>query len=105
MVSTEPTSIIEALLPVAVPVYSLDPTAITGDAAWGLAAATPSDQTRTPDEVREALADALAIEVLDDLLSHAVEVQRQALVAERQAMVGQMASQDAAARDLRQPAE
>jgi hypothetical protein len=46
----------------------------------------PSAETRIEAEVRESLADALAIEGLDALLEGAVEARRQELVAERRNM-------------------
>jgi hypothetical protein len=83
VVHTDPTSIIEELLPVAVPVYGN----LTGlrDLS-GLLDVQPSEQTRTEGEVQEALSDALAIEGLDDLLEDAVEVRRRELVTERERM-------------------
>jgi len=50
--------------------------------------------------VREALADALAIEGLESLLGKAVEARRQELVAERRSMRRQMEQQEGS-----QPAE
>jgi hypothetical protein len=98
-VNTEPASIIEELLPVAVPIYgdqraseacpSKACPAISGQVAQVLNA-RPSSQTRAEAEVREALSDALAIEGLERLLQDAVEARRQALVAERQRMRQQM---------------
>jgi hypothetical protein len=83
VVHTDPTSIIEELLPVAVPVYGN----LTGlrDLS-GLLDVQPSEQTRTEGEVQEALSDALAIEGLDDLLEDAVEARRRELVTERERM-------------------
>ena len=50
----------------------------------------PSPGARTEAEVREALADALAVERLDELLEKAVEARRQEVVAERRGMRRQM---------------
>ncbi len=100
VVNTDPTSIIEELLPVAVPVYDLDPAAITGDSVEPLLDAKASDQTRAQGEVREVLTDALGLPELDDLLATAVEERRQDLIAERQRMREQMEQQKDA-----QPAE
>jgi hypothetical protein len=91
VVHTDPTSIIEELLPVAVPVYHLEPEALGQKQAEQLTQAQPSEQTRTVEssaegEVQEALSDALAIEGLDDLLEDAVEARRRELVAERERM-------------------
>ena len=93
VVNTDPTSIVEELLPVAVPVYSDPPAALSRDAAEGLLHVSPRPETRTEPEVREALADALAIPGLDALLVDAVEARRQELVAERRSMKRQMEQQ------------
>jgi hypothetical protein len=90
VVNTDPTSIIEELLPVAVPVYRMEPAALAYARAVDLADVTPSAQTRTRDEVREILAEALAISGLNHLLADAVEDRRAALVAERRTMAAQM---------------
>jgi len=88
VVNTEPTSIVEELLPVAVLVYGGEP--LDPEATRRLLCATPSPETRTEAEVREALADALGMEGLERLLSDAVENRRRALVAERRRMRQQM---------------
>jgi hypothetical protein len=83
-------SIIEELLPVAVPVYR-EKIDLTGLADLsGLWEVEPSAQTRTPGEVQEALQDAFAIPGLEPLLEDAVEARRQTLAAERQRMRDQM---------------
>jgi hypothetical protein len=86
VVNTDPTSIVEELLPVAVPVYGLEPHAFTGERVRALLDPAPSEQTRTEGEVREALGDALDIPELGSLLGGAVEERRQELVAERKRM-------------------
>jgi hypothetical protein len=86
VVNTDPTSILEELLPVAVPVYSLNPGAVTGEAVIPLLNPAASQQTFTEGEVQEALEDALGIPELDGLLEHAVEERRQELVTERKRM-------------------
>jgi hypothetical protein len=86
VVDTDPASIVEELLPVAVPVYSLEAEPITGDAVAPLLNPSASQQTRTEGEVREVLADALDIFDLGNLLEGAVEERRQELVAERERM-------------------
>ncbi len=86
VVATDPVSIIEELLPVAMPVYSLEPAALDHERSVTLTQATPDAQTRTSSEVQEALGDALAIEGLAALLAGAVESRRQVLVAERRRM-------------------
>jgi hypothetical protein len=85
-VHTDPVSIIEVLLPMAVPVYTLTPQALDAGTASRLVDAAPMPQTRSKAEVPEALADALALPALDALLEDAVEAQRQVLVAERRRM-------------------
>jgi superfamily II DNA or RNA helicase len=83
VVHTDPTSIIEELLPVAVPVYG----DLTGfEDLSGLLDVRPSPQTRTEDEVREALGDALGMEGLEVFLEGAVEARRKELAAERARM-------------------
>jgi superfamily II DNA or RNA helicase len=100
VVETEPTSIVEELLPVAVPVYG-DLGGVTGlkDLSH-LLDVEPSPQTRTAGEVQEVLADALALEGLDGILANAVEARRQELIAERARMQAQVARREDA-----QPAE
>ena len=72
------------------PVYGNPTPSINRQQAARLADAQPSPQTRTQAEVQEALADALAIEGLDELLKGAVEARRRELVAERERMRDQM---------------
>ncbi|MGC9523585.1 MAG: helicase-related protein, partial [Anaerolineae bacterium] len=92
VVNTEPTSIIEELLPVAVPVYEVEPSAFSRQRSAGLAKATASSQTRTEGYVHEVLEEALRVPGLNGLLADAVEDRRAELVAERRAMAEQMAS-------------
>jgi len=100
VVHTEPTSIVEELLPVGVPVYGGPASSVSRQQAARLVDARPSSQTRTEAEVKEALADALAIEGLATLLEEAVETRRRELVAEREHMREQMQAVEGA-----QPAE
>jgi superfamily II DNA or RNA helicase len=88
VVNTEPTSIVEELLPVAMPVYGSQPLGV--EATRRLFRVTPTSQTLTGAEARETLADALAIEGLEELLEQAVERRRQELAAERRGMRKQM---------------
>ena len=97
VVNTEPTSIIEELLPVAVPVYGGEP--VDRASTHRLLRATPSAETRTELEVKEALADALGIEALERLLGEVVETRRVALASERRAMKRQMEREGAQAAD------
>jgi len=85
VVNTDPTSIVEELLPVAVPVYGGRDLTGLADLS-GLLDPEPSGQTRTEGEVQEALREALAIFDLGNLLEGAVEERREELVAERQRM-------------------
>jgi hypothetical protein len=112
VVNTEPATIVEELLPVAVPVYSSCSddfsrsyatrvySSCSDDFSRSYATrllnARPSPETRTESEVQEALADALAIEGLEQLLRDAVETRRQELVAERRRMREQMEQQEGA---------
>jgi hypothetical protein len=93
-VNTQPISIIEELLPVAVPVYStkgrVTPPLLGGQQAAALLHVQPTAATRTEAEVREALRDALNIEGLEQLWTNAIETRRQELVAERRNMQRQM---------------
>ncbi len=100
VVSTEPTSIVEELLPVAVPVYRGPASSVSRQQATRLVDVQASSQTRTEAEVKETLADALASEGLDGLLEGAVEARRRELVAEREHMREQMQAVEGA-----QPAE
>jgi len=86
VVNTQPTSIVEELLPVGVPVYSDQPSAISRQEVARLIEAQPTPEARPLDEVQETLADALSLEGLEDLLGGMVEARRQELVAERRSM-------------------
>jgi hypothetical protein len=91
VVNTEPTSIVEELMPVAVPVYSGSPSGDSSEplgraATQQLLRAMPAAETRTELEVKEALADALGIQTLEHLFGNAVEARRVELAAERRAM-------------------
>ena len=94
VVNTEPTSIIEELLPVAVPIYGDPLSAISRQWATQPRDAQPSAQTRTEADVKETLADALAMEGLERLFEDAVEARRRELVTERQRMRQQMEAQE-----------
>ncbi len=96
VVNTEPTAIVEELLPAPVPVYSSQPATVSGQQVTRLLEARPSPETRTEAEVQEALVDALAIEGLDALLEGAVETRRQELVTERTQMREQMEQRESA---------
>ena len=103
VVNTKPTSIVEELLPVAVPVYggewsvlSGQWTAVSGEEAQRLWEVRPSAETRTESEVREVLTDALTIKGLERLLEDAVEARRRELVAERRSMKRQMEQREGA---------
>lgn len=84
VVNTNPISIVEELMPVAVPVYGGKP--LGADEARALLSARPSAERRSDAEVQETLADALRLSGLDEVLAGAVEARRQELVAERSAM-------------------
>ncbi|MBE9507182.1 MAG: SWF/SNF helicase family protein [Chloroflexi bacterium] len=97
VVNTEPTSIVEELLPVAVPVYGgewsvLDGqhTSLTGEEVRRLLEVQSSAETRTGSEVQEVLTDALGMRGLERLLNDAVEARRRELIAERCSMRQQM---------------
>jgi hypothetical protein len=94
VVNTEPVSIVEELLPVAVPVYGGDP--LPAGATRRLLSVRASAETRTEGEAREALADALNAEGLEVLLANAVEARRQELVTERRGMREQMEQREGA---------
>ena len=103
VVNTEPTSIVEELLPVAVPVYGGEwsvlngqHSAVSGKEAQRLWEVRPSAETRTESEVREVLTDALTIKGLERLLDDAVEARRRELVAERRSMKQQMEQREGA---------
>ena len=103
VVNTDPTSIVEELLPVGVPVYGGEwdvlegqHASFTGEEAQRLLEVQPSAETRTLSEVREVLADALSIQGLERLLEDAVEARRKELVAERRSMRQQMEQREGA---------
>jgi superfamily II DNA or RNA helicase len=88
VVNTEPASIVEELLLVAVPVYGGEP--LDTEATRRLLQVIASPETRTQAEVQETLADALAMDGLEGLLEGVVEARRQALIAERRSMRQQL---------------
>jgi hypothetical protein len=94
LVNTRPTSIVEELLPVAVPVYGGEP--LSRRAAQRLLQVTPTADTRTEREVKEALVDALGIGMQEQWFGDAVEARRQELVAERRSMKQQVESREGA---------
>lgn len=94
VVNTEPTSIVEELVSVALPVYGGGP--LDPEATRRLLQANPLPDTRTEDEVRETLTDALAIDGLERLLKETVEARRQELVAERRSMRRQLEQREGA---------
>jgi superfamily II DNA or RNA helicase len=94
VVNTQPTSIVEELLPVAVPVYGGEPLGRT--ATQRLHRVTPSAETRTELEVKETLGDALGIEALEPVFGDAVEARRVELAAERRTMKWQMEGREGA---------
>jgi hypothetical protein len=103
VVNTQPSSIVEELLPVGVPVYGGEwdvlegqHTSFTGEEARRLLEVQPSAETRTGSEVREVLADALEMQGLERLLEGAVEARREELVAERCNMRQQMEHREGA---------
>lgn len=96
-VQTTPTSLIEELLPVAIPVYGDGEDLSVFVDLTGLAETEASPQTRTEAEVQEALHDALALEGLDALLAQAVDARRAELAAERTAMRKRLEAQEAVA--------
>jgi len=94
VVQTDPMSIMEEILPVAVPVYGGKP--LDAEATRRLLEATPVAEARTEEEVRETLADALALKGLEEILGDAVEQRRRALVAERRRMREQVEQREGA---------
>lgn len=94
VVNTEPTSIVEELVSVALPVYGGGP--LDPDATRRLMHAIPLADTRTESEVQETLGDALAINGLEEVLEATVEGRRQELVAERRRMRQQLDQREGA---------
>ncbi len=94
VVNTEPTSIVEEMLPVAVPVYGGAP--LGRAATQPLLGATPTAEIRTEVEVKETLVDALGIEDLEGVFARAVEARRLELAAERYIMKQQMEGREGA---------
>lgn len=96
VVGTMPLSIVEELIPVAFPVYNHEPGAFTLAQVEALLSAQPEARRKPDAEVSEDLSEALRRPDLNDLLQQAVEARRQALVADRQAMLAREASQEGA---------
>lgn len=91
VVNTDPISIIEELLPVAVPLYG-------GKLGWGeavrpLVQAEPTAETLPPVDVLEDLALVLELEGLERLLETAVNARLEELIAERRKLKQQMQAQ------------
>ena len=68
VVNTDPTSIVEELLPVAAPMYGRPTSSVKPQQIAHLVDARPSSQTRTEAKVQETLADAPGIEGLDTFM-------------------------------------
>jgi hypothetical protein len=85
---TEPASIMEELLPVAVPVYGGDPLPV--ESTRRLLSMQPGFEICIDMEIQEALVNALSAEGLAVLLEGAVEARRRESVAERRGMRGRM---------------
>ncbi len=85
VVGTETPSIVEELIPVAFPIYSAG--VFSEAQAQALLSAKPAARARSEADVREDLAEALRRPDLDGVLAAAVEARRQALGADRQAML------------------
>ena len=96
VVNTDPTSIVEELLPVGIPVYSDQQPVNGGETVQRLLQPRRSSQMRTEAEVQETLTDALAIEGLDERLERVVETRRRELVTERRGMREQMEQREGA---------
>jgi hypothetical protein len=94
VVNTQPNSIVEELLPVAIPIYGNGP--LDAEATRQLLSVTPTANSLTEAEVKETLADALAVEDLERLLAEAVEVRRNELMNERRSMREQMEKREGA---------
>ncbi|MDP9369979.1 MAG: DEAD/DEAH box helicase [Chloroflexota bacterium] len=84
VVETQPRSIVEELVEIALPVYGDAP--LPSDAATKLLRARHSTETRTEAEAQEDLAEVLTRPDLDAVVQNAVEERRLTLVAERRRM-------------------
>ena len=91
VVNTDPISIIEELLPVAVPVYGGKPR--RGEAVRSLVEAKPEAETLPPVDVLEDLELVLEMEGLETLLGTAVNARLEELIAERRKLKQQMEAQ------------
>jgi len=91
VVNADPISIIEELLPVAVPVYGGKPH--WGEAMRPLVEAEPEAETLAPVDVLEDMALVLEMEGLQTLLEAAVNARLEELIAERRKLKQQMEAQ------------
>jgi ERCC4-related helicase len=91
VVNTDPISIIEELLPVAVPVYGGKPR--WGEAVCPLVEAEPTAETLSPADILEDLELVLEMEGLETLLRTAVDARLEELIAERYKLKQQMETQ------------
>ena len=91
VVNTDPISIIEELLPVAVPVYGGKPR--WGEAARPLVEAEPAAETLPPADVLEDLELVLERRDLETLLKTAVDARLEELITERRKLKQQMEAQ------------
>ena len=89
-VQTDPVSVVEELVPCAIPVYGGPP--LGEEQAGELLSARTAAQTRQAFEVEEAMEALYRRDDLDALLGRAVDARRQALVQERQRLVQQFST-------------
>lgn len=88
VVNIQPTSIVEELLPAALPVYGDG--LLDAETTRRLPYVTPSAETLTDVKIKETLADAPAIKRLEGLLAEVVVGRRQKRVANRRNVRQQM---------------
>ncbi len=96
VVRTTPLSIVEELIPVAFPIYSQAQGALTAEQVEELLAARPEARGKPGAEVSEDIIEALRRPDLNEVLQQAVEMRRQALVADRQTMLSRDSAQEGA---------
>jgi hypothetical protein len=88
-----PSSILEELVPVGLPVYGDD--TLSDDRVQDLLDPDPSAQTRTDEEVRETIDDLFDLRPnLNDTLRAAVDTRRQEIIAERRSMQSELAESE-----------
>lgn len=94
-VQTTPVTIIEELIPIALPIYGSMPLSIEKTHSLLSAATTP--EIRTDDEVKESLSDLLGCKELNDIITESTHVRMQKIASERKVWRERLEHEDSSA--------